>query len=195
MIEIRKGIHADIPEIVKIYEQILDREERGEATTGWIRGIYPTEQTALEALYAGELFVLQDGETVAAAARINQIQVPEYAYASWEFPCALEEQIMVLHTLVVAPAFTGKGYGSRFVRFYEQYAAGKGCAYLRMDTNAKNQGARRLYRGLGYREAGIVSCEFNGIPGVQLVCLEKTLEGKRVAYDTNAKAEEKKTLS
>ena len=82
---------------------------------------------------------------------------------------------MVLHTLVVDPTLAGKGYGSRFVRFYEQYAAENDCLYLRMDTNARNQAARRLYRHLGYREAGIVPCEFNGIPGVQLVCLEKTL--------------------
>lgn len=28
---------------------------------------------------------------------------------------------------------------------------------------------------LGWREAGIVPCSFNGLPGVQLVCLEKPL--------------------
>ena len=51
-----------------------------------------------------------------------------------------------------------------------------GCAYLRMDTQAINQGARRLYAGLGYRETGLVPCVFNGIPDVQLVCLEKKLD-------------------
>ncbi|MCI8374160.1 MAG: GNAT family N-acetyltransferase [Lachnospiraceae bacterium] len=178
MMEIRKGSLADIPQIVRIYEHILDEEEQGSAVTGWIRGVYPTEQTALEALEAKELFVLQTDGTVAVAARINQVQVPEYAHASWEFPDAPKEQIMVLHTLVVDPAFAGRGYGSRFVEFYEQYAKERGCLYLRMDTNARNQAARRLYRHLGYREAGIVPCEFNGIPEVQLVCLEKALKQK-----------------
>ena len=42
-----------------------------------------------------------------------------------------------------------------------------------MDTNEKNAAARRLYARLGYREAGIVPCVFNGIKGVGLVCLEK----------------------
>lgn len=36
-----------------------------------------------------------------------------------------------------------------------------------------NTGARKLYKKLGYTEADIVSCVFNGIEGVQLVCLEK----------------------
>ena len=44
-----------------------------------------------------------------------------------------------------------------------------------MDTNAKNQAARKLYARLGYWEADIVPCVFNGIPSVQLVCLEKTV--------------------
>ena len=62
-----------------------------------------------------------------------------------------------------------------FVTAYEQYALEKGCSYLRMDTNAVNQTARILYRHLGYEEIGIVPCVFNGIPDVQLVCLEKKL--------------------
>ena len=45
--------------------------------------------------------------------------------------------------------------------------------YLRLDTNAKNIRARRMYKALGYREIGIVDTTFNDIPGVELVLLEK----------------------
>jgi len=62
------------------------------------------------------------------------------------------------------------------VAFYEQYALQNGCFYLRMDTNARNTRARALYKSLGYTEPDIVPCVFNGIPGVQLVLLEKKLE-------------------
>ena len=50
-----------------------------------------------------------------------------------------------------------------------------GCTVLRMDTNAKNAAARRLYQKLGYAEPDIVPCTFNGIPNVRLVLLEKKL--------------------
>ena len=33
-----------------------------------------------------------------------------------------EEEIMVLHTLVVDPEASGKGFGTAFVRFYEDFA-------------------------------------------------------------------------
>ena len=42
-------------------------------------------------------------------------------------------------------------------------------------SNARNVAARGLYKKLGYKEIGIVPTEFNGIPDVQLVLLEKHL--------------------
>ena len=173
---IRKGTLADIPRIAAIYDHILAEEENGRAVIGWVRGVYPTGQTALDSLNAGTLFVLERDGIVAAAAKIDQNQVPEYINASWKYPGVPPEQVMVLHTLVVDPLQAGKGCGTEFVRFYERYALDHGCPCLRMDTNARNAAARRLYARLGYWEAGIVPCNFNGIPGVQLVCLEKMLE-------------------
>lgn len=174
MYRIRKGTQDDIKQIAGIYDRILTEEESGRTVIGWVRGIYPTENTAQEALDEGELFVLEDEGKVQAAARINCVQVPEYANANWEYD-APEDKIMVLHTLVVDPAAGGHGYGSRFVDFYEKYALEQGCPYLRMDTNEKNAAARRLYARLGYKEIGIVDCVFNGISNVRLVCLEKAL--------------------
>lgn len=171
---IRKATEKDIPAIAGIYEALHDREEAGETTIGWIRGVYPTEKTAREALEKDELFVLEAEGRVAAAAKINREQVDVYKAARWEAD-APEDEVMVLHTLVVDPNAKGKGYGTAFVSFYEEYALANGCRYLRMDTNARNAAARRLYAHLGYREADIVPCVFNGIEGVNLVCLEKTL--------------------
>ena len=78
---------------------------------------------------------------------------------------------MVLHALAVDPLEKGKGCGRAFVAFYEDYAKQHGCIALRMDINTR---ARNLYQRLGYEEIGIVESNFNGIPNVRLVCLEKT---------------------
>ncbi len=174
---IRRAREADIPSVVRIYDHIHTQEEQGLAQIGWIRGIYPTEETAREALRAGDLFVYEEPEGIVAAGRINGIQVPEYVLAQWQYP-AEDKDVMVLHTLVVEPKASGRGIGRSFVQFYEDYARTQGRRYLRMDTNVRNQAARRLYAGLGYREVGEVPCNFNGIPNVHLVCLEKRLELK-----------------
>ena len=172
---IRKAMQADVPAVAGIYDRILLKEEAGQVTIGWLRGVYPTEQTARAALAADDLFVMEADGVICATARINQVQVPEYRNADWRYADVPENEIMVLHTLVVDPLESGHGYGTKFVAFYEQYALENGCPFLRMDTNEKNSTARALYKKLGYREVGIVPCDFNGIPGVRLVCLEKKL--------------------
>ena len=123
---IRKGAAADIPQIAAIYDRIHTREEAGQSTVGWVRDIYPTRATAQAALDAGELFVLEHGGAVAAAARINQIQVPEYANARWQHPQAPAEQVMVLHTLVVESPSGGQGAGHRLCPLLRGVRPGKG---------------------------------------------------------------------
>ena len=170
----RKACLEDLDRICEIYDEIHTEEETGRNVTGWVRAIYPTRATAEQALRAGDVFVEEDAGKIVASAKINQEQVPEYALADWQYQVP-GEQVMVLHTLTVSPALKGRGYGPAFVAYYENYALEHGCPYLRIDTNARNRAARALYRKLGYTEVSIVPCVFNGIEGVQLVCLEKKL--------------------
>ena len=171
---IRKACAADIPAVAQIYDRIHAQEQQGLAVIGWQPGVYPVAATAQGAFERGELFVYEDAGRILAAAIINQQQVDAYARGHWQDDAPAAE-VMVLHTLVVDPGASGRGLGKAFVRFYEEYARAHGCAYLRMDTNARNAAARRLYVRMGYHEADIVPCDFNGIPGIQLVLLEKRL--------------------
>ena len=171
-IKIRKAVAGDIDSICEIYEHIHNEIESGRVTIGWIREIYPTRATAGTALERGDLFVEEMDGKVVGTAIINQIQVDTYQYASWQYQ-ASDEQVMVLHTLVIDPYISGHGLGTAFVKYYEQYASEHGCVYLRLDTNARNVNARKFYKKLNYKEIGILPCVFNGIPDVSLVLLEK----------------------
>lgn len=171
---IRKATSKDIDAITAIYDKVLSQEEQGQACIGWQRGVYPTRHTALMALERGDLFVYVDNDTVMATAIINQKQVDAYALGHWNIK-ASDDEVMVLHTLVVSPQFAGRGIGRKMVAYYEQYAREHGCKDLRIDTQAKNKAARKLYSHLGFEEIGIVPCDFNGIPGIDLVLLEKGL--------------------
>ena len=170
----RKAVPGDLDQIAAIYDAIHTEEETGRAAIGWIRSVYPTRQTAAEAIQAGEMYVGEEEGRIVASAKIDQTQVPEYANAPWSRDDA-PEHVLVLHTLVVDPSYKGRGCATRFVRFYEDLGRKQNCTALRMDTNERNAAARSLYAGLGYQEVGIVACDFNGIPGIRLVCLEKLL--------------------
>lgn len=171
---VRRAVRQDVSGIEAVYNDILDLEAAGKSYTGWVKGIYPCAETALEAIEKEEMYVMEEDGRIVASAKINREQVPEYVMANWEQD-APEAEVMVIHTLTVSPKEAGKGYGSKFIKFYEDFALEHGCRYLRMDTNEINEPARRLYKKLGYKEVGIIPCIFNGIEGVRLVCLEKTL--------------------
>ena len=162
----------ELQKVVEIYERILGDEEAGHAVIGWERGVYPTFETAQSGYLKSELYVaLLEGEIVASAI-INSAQVDVYEKGEWQYDAA-DEEILVPHTLTVDPCAGGKGVGRAFVDFYEKLAKERERPYLRLDTNAKNARARKMYKSLGYEEVGIVDTTFNGIAGVELVLLEK----------------------
>ena len=171
---IRKASYKDIEAVEKIYDKVHDAEENNGQVTGWIRGVYPVRRTAEEAVSRGDLYVLEENGTILGAAIINNNQVDVYSKGKWMYE-AKDREVCVLHTLVISPDVSGKGYGRAFVKFYETHARDTGCMELRMDTNEKNTAARALYNKLGYREIVIVPTVFNGIPDVNLVLLEKHL--------------------
>lgn len=169
-----KAKKSDIDSISKIYDKIFDEQDKGFITVGWIRGLYPTRQTAYDSLSRGDLFVYEFEKEVIASAIINQIQDKAYKNAPWQYD-ANDDEVCVLHTLVVSPEFSKKGVGKKFIKFYEDYAKENGCHVLRLDTNEKNLKARTLYKNLAYKETAIVPTTFNKIPNMNLVLLEKNL--------------------
>jgi len=171
---IRLATHNDIEVVTAIYDHIHKMEAEGLVRIGWNPSVYPVRTTAEEAIQRGDLFVFEQEGIIMASAIINRTQVPVYATGQWAFPAA-DDEVMVLHTLTVDPACGGRGIGREFVAFYEGYALREGCPILRLDTNAVNSIARKMYPSLGYREAGVVPCDFNGIPAIQLVLFEKSL--------------------
>ena len=170
----RKADASDADAIENIYEMTHDAEEAGKTATGWQRGVYPTPQTAEDSLDRGDMYVAEIDGRVIATGIINQEQVDVYADCDWKYKVP-DDKVAVLHTLAVDPDTRGRGIGQSFVRFYEQLARDWGCEVLRIDTNATNTAARSMYKKLGYIETDIVPTVFNGIPGINLVLMEKKL--------------------
>ena len=172
---IRKAATDDIDAIAGIYDECLTLEEEGRLTVGWVRGVYPTRQTAEAAVKRGDMFVQEaDSGEIVGTGIINKIQVDCYAKGNWSYP-ASDDEVMVLHTLIISGRSEGSGFGSAFVEFYENYAKEHGCTCLRLDTNEINAAARAFYKNHGSTEIGIVPTVFNGIEGVNLVLLEKKI--------------------
>ena len=142
---IRKALEADIPAVTVIYDKLHTEEEAGRATIGWIRGVYPTEDTARQAFRRGDLFVQENGGKIVGAAIINQTQVAAYYGGPWQY-AAEDSEIMVLHTLVIDPDTAGRGYGKQFVAFYEDYAGENGHLRLYITVEASTSLTGNVYK-------------------------------------------------
>lgn len=169
-VKVLKAKLEDLDTIERIYNSIHDSKQ----STGWVKGVYPTRESAKNAIENDEMYVMLDNEKVVGVAVINNKQVKEYINAKWKYVVS-DDEIMVIHGLAVDMSLKNMGYGTKFIKFYEEYAKMNNCKALRMDTNVINKNARRLYEKLGFEEVGIVESVFNGIPNVKLVCLEKKI--------------------
>lgn len=170
----RAGTAADLDAAEGIYRAVFDRQTRGADYTNWLPGVYPVRATAEQALEAGSFYVMEEAGRVGAVATLNHVQLPEYDRAEWRVP-AEGEEVLVIHTLCVDPAWSGRGAGAAFVAFAEEEGRRRGCKVMRFDTYEGNLPARRLYGCLGYREAGIVDCLFLDGRRKNLVLFEKAL--------------------
>ena len=83
--------------------------------------------------------------------------------------------MLVIHTLCVSPAASGKGYAQQLVAFAEQLGREQGCTVIRLDTYEGNRPATALYTKLGYRVVGVAPFYFQNVIQENLRCFEKAL--------------------
>ena len=172
---IRLAVEADLPAVGRIYEEILDEEDKRPASyTNWQRGKYPTVAHARKAMEAGELWIAEEEGDLYAAFVLNDVQLPEYDNIPWNFQ-ASRDQVGVIHTLVVSPRWAGRGKARELVEFCEDESRRRGWMVMRLDTYEGNYPANQMYPKLGYRLAGATEFFFQGFIHEILNCYEKEL--------------------
>lgn len=120
--QIRKAEKQDIPAVAAIFSAIHSAEEKGELTIGWVREIYPTEETARAALIRNDLFVMEKEGAIVASAIINRLQVPDYAKGQW-LHAAHEDEVMVLIRFVFTRKLWTKAAARHLLLFMRRMPA------------------------------------------------------------------------
>ena len=170
---IRIATIDDLDNVEGIYNAILDYEEKNMCYTNWKRGIYPTRQTAIDAIKKGTLHIAENSEGVYGTLILNNEELEEYKNIGWSIEGEGKE-ILVIHTLCINPAFNGKGKGVELVEYAQEYGKTRGCKVIRLDTYEENILACRMYEKLGYTYAGKTLFNFHGIIE-NLKCYEKKI--------------------
>lgn len=171
---IRKAEEIDLQYIDDIYNEIFDYQEKYKNYTNWKKGLYPTINHAKTAFANSELYVGYEDEICCGSAVFNKKQLPEYAKIPWTY-LYNDDEIFVIHTLVIKPSMTGAGKGKSFVEYAENLARDMKCKVMRHDTYEGNIPAIKLYLGMDYRIAGSTQFFFMNLIQEKLVCFEKKL--------------------
>lgn len=145
--------HPLVARVAALYSDLHDALEKGPNYPGWRRGVYPTPEVAALAYGNGTLYLLWEGEALAGAVVLNQEPEAAYADAAWGANLP-DEAVLVVHTLVVHPAFQGKGAGRALLAGAEALARERGYAAIRLDTWENNLAGKALYEACGYTFRG-----------------------------------------
>lgn len=151
-LSVTQANEADLPAVMDLVRSCIDHM-RSQGIEQW-DDIYPSRDRLSSDVAAGSLYVagLPEREVVAVFA-LDGRQDAEYAMVPWTL---IDDRIGVVHRLMVDPRFQGRGFARELMAFAERLAAELGYAVIRLDAFSMNPAALRLYRGLGYHEAGDV---------------------------------------
>ncbi|MCR1839919.1 GNAT family N-acetyltransferase [Murimonas intestini] len=149
-IRIEHGTDADLDVIEQLYNDLLDVLETGMNYPGWKRGIYPTRKDALTGIVENSLFVARSGDSIVGAFILNHKPENGYDNAKWLYGGDYS-LILVVHTLVVHPAFMNRGIGLQLLRFAEKWGKQNGMKAIRLDVYENNVPAIALYERCGYQ--------------------------------------------
>lgn len=152
---IERGTTENIDELELLYDNLNNYLEANTNYPGWIKGIYPVRQTAIDGVKEGSLFILKINNIIAGSIILNH--VPENAYNQIEWLTTDDySRIIVVRTLVVNPLFMKKGIALQLMDFAKEYALSKNMKSIRLDVSENNIAAINLYEKSGYHYIGTV---------------------------------------
>ena len=145
---VRKAEKEDFDKIKSLYWTLIDQEQDDPSFPHWKKGIHPSDEMIQDSIDKGDLYVLADGDEIAACVIANDEKVDGYSDAPWQID---SDEVIVLHVLAVRPNHRGKGLARRLVENVIEQERKAGKKALRLDVIENNTIAEKLYQKLGFQ--------------------------------------------
>jgi ribosomal protein S18 acetylase RimI-like enzyme len=154
-IVIEVGTERDIDELENLYNELNDYLKQTVNYPGWIKGVYPIRQTAIDGVRASTLYVARSSGKIVGSIILNNKAEVAYNEVEWEIECDHSE-VFVIHTFVVHPKFMKYGVGKALIDFCHKKAMLANVKAIRLDVYEGNTPAIQLYERCGYVYMGTV---------------------------------------
>lgn len=147
---IEPAAHADLDAIEQLYNDATDALETGINYPGWKKGIYPIREDAAESINDNSLFVARNDKDIIGSIILNHHPEENYNSVKWQYDGDYRD-VLVVHTLVIHPAFTKLGIGRQLMGFANSFGLQNGIKSIRLDVYENNAPAIKLYESCGYQ--------------------------------------------
>lgn len=148
-IVVRLGKVNDIDELEKLYNDLNDYLAKGVNYPGWIKGIYPVRQNAIDGVEHGNLFVAIHNEKIVGSLILSHEAEPVYYKTKWRFESDYSD-VFVIYTFAVHPNFLKCGVGKTLIEFSFEHSIKLHAKSVRLDVYEKNIPAIKLYEKCGF---------------------------------------------
>lgn len=148
-INLELATQLDIDELDKLYDTTIDYLTAHVNHPGWIKGVYPTRETAASGIHNNSLYVVRREKKIIGTVILNHIAEPAYSQADWSIEASTNE-VLVVHTFVVHPDFLKRGLGEKILLAASTLAQEKQLKAIRLDVFRGNQPAIHLYEKCGF---------------------------------------------
>lgn len=147
--KVRKGTKEDIDALSLLYDELIDVLNQDINYPGWKKGIYPTREDALLGIEEECLFVVEDQHHIIGTFMLRHTGEKGYHGVDWHVQLD-NQQVLVIYTFAVHPAFLHQGVGESMLGWIIEYAKQNKIKALRLDVYQKNLPAIHLYEKMGF---------------------------------------------
>lgn len=146
---IRRAKISEIPDILTI-TQACAKKMQENGIFQWNEH-YPSNEAFQKDIDRGELFVVEEKNTVQGTIVISTVMDEEYKPIQWLTP---NGNSVYIHRLSVHPNLQGKGLAQQMMDFAENHAREHRFVSVRLDTFSQNKRNQRFYEQRGYQKLG-----------------------------------------
>ena len=151
----RRASGADFSAVRAFYNHLIDDLLRLPNHPLWSRDGHPSDAYLRGAIEAGELWIAESAQGVAAAVVVNSEANAGYRDIPWAVQAG-EGEYAVVHAFGDATCMQGKGLGTAMMQAVMEMARAAGKKSIRLDLIDHNRTVARVYTGMGFRKCGEV---------------------------------------
>lgn len=152
---IRQALPEDVGPMGEFYEAVCGYLQAHINYPGWRKGIYPSQETAAEAVEEGSLYVALREGAIVGSMILRHRPEPGYGTVRWKRELPYDKALVIV-TFAVHPDYSGQGIAGQMIEYAEGLAGQQGVQSLRLDVAEGNIPAVRLYEKHGFEYRGTI---------------------------------------